>query len=261
MRWRHEVTKRTLSELVIGYWGFWFKEHYRICLLSMMLRHDVTSCSCSDGMIMTSRHGVTKRTYWYKLVDMLQLQVVFGYLIVWLVDCGSWKYTILFVLRPTNQDTGSTWVLLRLVCCVELAPGRHAWSRTLAPLYQKRNWNPTFSQLTNFFVFLLYMYLIIVAFFAVRPNVMFITIAGACKCLNRTIILFVLLLLQNLMMVSRHGVTFSTTLRRDGGFPTKILPILCLTLFVTTSFDVALSFSPMFPDPEYDIKIIRYILC
>ena len=39
-------------------------------------------------------------------------------------------------VRPTNQnqDTGSTRVLLHLVCRVELAPFELAWSRTLAPL-------------------------------------------------------------------------------------------------------------------------------
>ena len=38
----------------------------------------------------------------------------------------------------TKTKTGSTRVLLRLVCCVELASGGLAWSRTLPPLLQNK---------------------------------------------------------------------------------------------------------------------------
>ena len=49
----------------------------------------------------------------------------------------------LYVPR-TKTDTGSARVLPRLVCCVELAPGRLAWSRTFAPLIQNKTEIPLF---------------------------------------------------------------------------------------------------------------------
>ena len=58
-------------------------------------------------------------------------------------------------VRPTNQNknTGSTRVLLRLVCRVELAPGGLAWSRTLAPLLQNKTEISLFHSWLIFFRF------------------------------------------------------------------------------------------------------------
>ena len=72
-------------------------------------------------------------------------------------------------VRPTNQnkDTGSTRVLLRLVCRVELAPGGLAWSRTLAPLLQNKTEISLFHSWLIFFRFS-FMYSIIVYSFFLR---------------------------------------------------------------------------------------------
>ena len=61
-----------------------------------------------------------------------------------------------------NKDDQPTRVLLRLVCCVEFAPGRLAWSRTLAILLQNKL-KSLFFQLINFCF--LFLYFIIWNFF------------------------------------------------------------------------------------------------
>ena len=72
-------------------------------------------------------------------------------------------------VRPTdnNKDTGSTRVLLRLVCWVELTP-----ADLLDPGLSLYSYL-IFSQSINFLYS--FLYFIIIAFFTVRANVMFIS--------------------------------------------------------------------------------------
>ena len=85
-------------------------------------------------------------------------------------------------VRPTttnqNKDVGSTRVLLRLVCCVELTPGRLAWSRTLAPLLQNKTEISLFHSWLIFSVFHLCTFTI-VAFLPCVPT--WCLLAGAYK--------------------------------------------------------------------------------
>ena len=86
------------------------------------------------------------------------------------------------IVRSTNKnkDTGYTGVLLRLVCYLELASSRLAWSRTFAPLLENKTGIPLFhSRLIFRFSF---MYFIFCSFSPCARA--WCLLAGACKCLN-----------------------------------------------------------------------------
>ena len=74
------------------------------------------------------------------------------------------------VPRTKTKTLGPRGVLLRLICYVDLAPGRLAWFWTFASFLQKKIEISLFHSWMIFFV-----YFITVAFFAMCANVMFIS--------------------------------------------------------------------------------------